>query len=106
LYGVRQAFFGGQDLQADGGQDIWNASWYCSSCFSTVAEIATKIESFSHTECNQPEFGEPQEIVRRVVDLAWKSWERFSDFIGRPDALGLLSNVNHANHPRLHALVS
>jgi hypothetical protein len=29
----------------------------------------------------------------RSVDLAWKSWECFSEFIGRPDALELLNNV-------------
>jgi beta-1,4-mannosyl-glycoprotein beta-1,4-N-acetylglucosaminyltransferase len=61
-----------EDLRMGGGQDIWNAGWHCSSCFSTVAEMATKIESFSHTEYNQPEFREPREIVSRVrngVDL-------------------------------------
>ncbi|KAL2375009.1 glycosyl transferase family 17 protein, variant [Blastomyces gilchristii SLH14081] len=56
-----------EDLRMGGGAlDLWNASWHCSSCFSTVAEMAKKLESFSHTEYNKPEFREPQEIVRRV----------------------------------------
>ncbi|OJD15135.1 hypothetical protein AJ78_04592 [Emergomyces pasteurianus Ep9510] len=56
-----------EDLRMGGGAiDLWNASWHCSSCFSTIAEMSKKLESFSHTEYNKPEFREPHEIVRRV----------------------------------------
>ena len=55
-----------EDLRMGGGHDIWNASWHCSSCFSTVSEFINKIKSFSHTEYNEPWFTEPSEIVRRV----------------------------------------
>jgi beta-1,4-mannosyl-glycoprotein beta-1,4-N-acetylglucosaminyltransferase len=46
--------------------DLWNSSWHCSSCFSTVAETLRKIEASSHTDLDQPRFKEPAEIVRRV----------------------------------------
>jgi beta-1,4-mannosyl-glycoprotein beta-1,4-N-acetylglucosaminyltransferase len=46
--------------------NLRNASWHCSSCFSTIAELSTKIESFSHREFDQPQFKEAAEIVRRV----------------------------------------
>ncbi|XHG03612.1 hypothetical protein AWENTII_006913 [Aspergillus wentii] len=69
-----------EDLRMHGGKDIWNASWHCSSCFSTVAEMAKKIESFSHTEYNKPQFRDPQEIVRRVrngLDLFDRESEKY-----------------------------
>jgi len=43
-----------------------NASWHCTTCFQTVAELITKIEYFSHQEYNEPQFKDPDEIVRRV----------------------------------------
>jgi beta-1,4-mannosyl-glycoprotein beta-1,4-N-acetylglucosaminyltransferase len=58
--------------------DLWNAGWHCSSCFSTVAQMIHKIESFSHTDWDQPQFKEPSEIVRRVrhgVDIVDREWE-------------------------------
>ena len=32
-----------------------NAGWHCSSCFATVAEMQTKMHSFSHQELDTPE---------------------------------------------------
>lgn len=49
-----------------------NASWHCTTCFQTIAELITKIEFFSHQELNKPQFRDPDSIVRRVrtgVDL-------------------------------------
>lgn len=43
-----------------------NASWHCTTCFQTVAELITKIEYFSHQEFNEPQFKDPDDIVRRV----------------------------------------
>jgi beta-1,4-mannosyl-glycoprotein beta-1,4-N-acetylglucosaminyltransferase len=75
-----------EDLRMGGGdKDLWNSSWHCSSCFSTVAEMATKLESFSHTEYNQPEYREPSQIVRRVrngIDLFDREGE-FYERVGR-----------------------
>lgn len=69
-----------EDLRMHGGTDIWNASWHCSSCFSTVGEVVRKIKSFSHTEYDKPEFCEPREIVRRVrngLDLFDRESEKY-----------------------------
>jgi beta-1,4-mannosyl-glycoprotein beta-1,4-N-acetylglucosaminyltransferase len=49
-----------------GMRDLKNASWHCSSCLSTVAEMQQKIESFSHTEYNHARFKDPAQVVRRV----------------------------------------
>lgn len=65
---------GGGDL------DLYNSSWHCSSCFATVAEIRSKITSFSHTEYDRPEFKDPAEIVRRVrngIDLFERESEKY-----------------------------
>lgn len=43
-----------------------NASWHCTTCFQTVAELITKIEYFSHQEWNDEQFKDPDDIVRRV----------------------------------------
>lgn len=69
------------DLRAS--SNIWyirNASWHCSSCFSTIAELSAKIESFSHWEYDQPQFKDPAEIVRRVrngLDLFDRKNQRY-----------------------------
>ncbi|KAF9891071.1 hypothetical protein FE257_005006 [Aspergillus nanangensis] len=56
-----------ESLRMGGGAfDIWNASWHCSSCFSTIGELVRKIESYSHKEHNKPQFREPGEVVRKV----------------------------------------
>ena len=43
-----------------------NASWHCTTCFQTVAELITKIDYFSHQEFNEPRFKDPDDVVRRV----------------------------------------
>lgn len=43
-----------------------NAAWHCTTCFSTVAELVQKIDSFSHQEFNKPEFKDANAIVDRV----------------------------------------
>ena len=43
-----------------------DAGWHCSYCFSTLAEMVTKITSFSHTEMDRPEFKDPVKIIDRV----------------------------------------
>ena len=43
-----------------------SAAWHCTSCFPTVAEMITKVESFSHQEYDKTEFKDPDQIVRRV----------------------------------------
>jgi len=70
-----------EDLRmGDSEADIFNSSWHCSSCFETVAQMANKITSFSHTEYDQPEFKDPAQIVRRVrngLDLFDREDEKY-----------------------------
>lgn len=78
-----------EDLRMGGGtKQLHNSSWHCSSCFSTVAELAAKIESFSHTEYNEPRFKEPAEIVRRVrngLDLFDRESQKYDRIVDNPD---------------------
>ena len=46
--------------------DLWNAAWHCSSCFATIKEMQTKMESFSHAPWNTAENKGPKTIVERV----------------------------------------
>jgi beta-1,4-mannosyl-glycoprotein beta-1,4-N-acetylglucosaminyltransferase len=46
--------------------DLFSATWHCSSCFSTLKEMRSKMESFSHSKWNTPENREPKTIVERV----------------------------------------
>ncbi|PQE04091.1 glycosyltransferase family 17 protein [Rutstroemia sp. NJR-2017a BVV2] len=55
--------------------DLANASWHCSSCFPTVAEMLNKMASFSHTRMNKEVFRNQDRMVDRVkkgLDL----WDR------------------------------
>ncbi|KAK4543506.1 hypothetical protein LTR36_005400 [Oleoguttula mirabilis] len=46
--------------------DMWNSAWHCSSCFATVKEMQTKMESFSHSPWNTAENKDPHTVVERV----------------------------------------
>lgn len=46
--------------------DLLNSGWHCSWCFSTVAEMIHKMESWSHVDADQPEFKVASQIVDRV----------------------------------------
>ena len=78
-----------ESLRMTGAQaDIANASWHCSSCFKSVAEMVAKIRAFSHTEYDQPQFREPGEIVRRVrngLDLFDRDGELYEKVDARND---------------------
>ncbi|KAK6346618.1 hypothetical protein TWF696_006738 [Orbilia brochopaga] len=55
--------------------DLWNAGWHCSSCFSTIEDMLTKMKSFSHMSLNAERFRDPNRIVDRIrngLDL----WDR------------------------------
>lgn len=45
---------------------LWNAGWHCSSCFASVAEMRTKMHSFSHQKWNTANNRELDTIVDRV----------------------------------------
>lgn len=56
---------------------LWNAGWHCSSCFSTIGEMRTKMHSFSYQGWNTEENREAKAIVHRVRNGL--------DLFGRPD---------------------
>ncbi|GKT44361.1 uncharacterized protein ColSpa_04542 [Colletotrichum spaethianum] len=51
------------DLRYGPGHDFLYGGWHCSYCFGTVEEMAEKINSFSHSEFNKPEFKDHSHIV-------------------------------------------
>jgi len=50
-------------LQHGGGKTHFeDGSWHCSWCLPTIADVQHKIESYSHTEHNKPQFRDPEHI--------------------------------------------
>ncbi|THW07035.1 hypothetical protein D6D24_09751 [Aureobasidium pullulans] len=45
---------------------LWNAGWHCSSCFATIAEMRTKMNSFSHQGWNTAENRDLNTLLDRV----------------------------------------
>jgi beta-1,4-mannosyl-glycoprotein beta-1,4-N-acetylglucosaminyltransferase len=59
---------------------LWNAGWHCSSCFATVSETVTKMDSFSHQGWNTAENRDPGTLVSRVrggKDLFGRTDQRY-----------------------------
>jgi len=76
------------DLRKSNGEHLFNAGWHCSYCFDTVAEMVTKIKSFSHTEMNKEEFTDVRKIVGRVragKDMFDRGREVFDRIEDNPD---------------------
>ncbi|KAK1538095.1 glycosyltransferase family 17 [Colletotrichum paranaense] len=69
------------DLRHNANDHHFNqGGWHCSYCFSTVEEMAQKINSFSHAELNKPEFKDPDWIVsvaRRGHDIFGRGESNF-----------------------------
>ena len=61
-----------QDLRAGDGAKtgesgrMQNAAWHCSYCFDSFRLMRNKLESFSHTELDKPEFKDPKAVLQRV----------------------------------------
>lgn len=45
---------------------LYNAAWHCSSCFSTMADLVNKIESFSHKAYNHPYILNSTKLLERI----------------------------------------
>jgi len=59
---------------------LWNAGWHCSSCFATVAEMRTKMNSFSHQGWNTAKNRDASTLVNRVrhgLDLFGRKGELY-----------------------------
>lgn len=66
--------------------DLWNSSWHCSTCFSTLEETITKMDSFSHQGWNKPEFHAREHVVncvRNGLDLFNRAGEFYDKISGR-----------------------
>lgn len=66
--------------------DLWNSSWHCSTCFSSIEETTTKLASFSHTTLNQEAFRQPGWVVNRVrngLDLFNRETEFYDKIKGK-----------------------
>ena len=98
------------DLRYSKGAQLYNAAWHCSYCFSTVEEMITKIQSFSHQELNTAEFTDRDKLVRRVragmdmFDRDGEECDRVEDNVDVPGFLlknkerfGYLLNRDSAN---------
>ncbi|KAK5165534.1 uncharacterized protein LTR77_009063 [Saxophila tyrrhenica] len=68
--------------------DLWSSTWHCSSCFATIKEMRTKMESFSHTPWNTEENRDAKTMVERVrngVDLFGRETEVYDKVDNNPD---------------------
>ena len=73
--------------------DLWNASWHCSFCFSTLEETLNKISSSSHTKYNSERSRDREGIVGRVrggLDLFEKEGEVYERIEANSDVPGFL----------------
>ncbi|EMC91821.1 glycosyltransferase family 17 protein, partial [Baudoinia panamericana UAMH 10762] len=69
-------------------RDFWDAAWHCSSCFHTVKEMQTKMQSFSHVGWNTEANRDVRTIVERVrggVDLFGREGEVYERVEGNTD---------------------
>jgi len=67
---------------------LWNAGWHCSSCFATLAELRTKMHSFSHQGWNTAANREQSTVVERVrqgLDLFGREGEVYERVEGNGD---------------------
>ncbi|OAA35943.1 glycosyl transferase family 17 protein [Metarhizium rileyi] len=70
-----------------------NASWHCSSCFPTIAQLLNKMESFSHLWMNDDKYRDRDKIaesVRQGKDLWGRKKEKFLRLHENTDMPGLL----------------
>lgn len=68
--------------------DLWSSTWHCSSCFATIKEMRTKMESFSHTPWNTEENRDAKTLVERVrngLDLFGRETEKYDRVENNPD---------------------
>ena len=69
--------------------ELFNAAWHCSSCFPTLSEMQTKMNSFSHTGYNTAENRDAEVIRDRVqqgLDLFGRQSEIYDRFMDNLDA--------------------
>jgi beta-1,4-mannosyl-glycoprotein beta-1,4-N-acetylglucosaminyltransferase len=62
--------------------DLWDAGWHCSSCFSTIEELLTKMSSFSHQWMNH-EFFRNRDWIADHVREGKDVWARETEHYER-----------------------
>jgi len=73
---------------------LWNAGWHCSSCFASVAEMRTKMHSFSHQGWNTADNRKLRTLIDRVrhgLDLFGRAGELYDKVEGNEDVPPYLS---------------
>jgi beta-1,4-mannosyl-glycoprotein beta-1,4-N-acetylglucosaminyltransferase len=76
---------------------LWNAGWHCSSCFATVAEMRTKMHSFSHQGWNTPKNRDLRTLIYRVqhgLDLFGRASELYDKVESNEDVPSYVSEQN------------
>jgi beta-1,4-mannosyl-glycoprotein beta-1,4-N-acetylglucosaminyltransferase len=75
--------------------DLWNAGWHCSTCFESIDEVLTKMDSFSHIALNQEQFRDRKRIVDKIrqgLDLWDREGEIYDRIEGNEDIPGFLKS--------------
>ncbi|KAK6064925.1 glycosyltransferase family 17 protein [Seiridium cupressi] len=62
--------------------DLWDSGWHCSSCFSTIEELLTKMSSFSHQWMNQEVYRDRDRIAEHIR-MGKDIWDRKSEHYDR-----------------------
>lgn len=78
--------------------DLWDAAWHCSSCFSSISDVCTKMGSFSHTPWNTKANRDPKTIVDRVrngKDLFGREGEFYDKVEGNKDVPKFILENEH-----------
>jgi beta-1,4-mannosyl-glycoprotein beta-1,4-N-acetylglucosaminyltransferase len=73
---------------------LWNAGWHCSSCFATVAEMRTKMHSFSHQGWNTANNRDARNLINRVrlgLDLFGRAGELYDKVEKNEDVPSFIS---------------
>ena len=79
---------------------LWNAGWHCSSCFATVSETLTKMNSFSHQGWNTEENRDPSTLVSRVQagkDLFGRADQSYTRVAANADIPSYISQQHQIN---------
>ncbi|KAF2859263.1 glycosyltransferase family 17 protein [Piedraia hortae CBS 480.64] len=75
--------------------DLWNSAWHCSSCFATLREMKTKMQSFSHVGWNTAQNRDSGTILERVrsgKDLFGRVGEYYRFVEGNEDLPGYVKD--------------
>jgi beta-1,4-mannosyl-glycoprotein beta-1,4-N-acetylglucosaminyltransferase len=68
---------------------LWDAGWHCSSCFRTIGEMQTKMQSFSHQGWNTADNRDARTMIDRVqhgIDLFGREGEIYDKVTAQEDA--------------------